>query len=239
MLNNNKYSLKMVTKDKVNASTDVAVVPFNEQFSAILVQNHRLVTNKELADAGLNLKDVAAQVISDNKGMFLPLEVVISRMMGKMLPDDYESEMPLYVLSTQNEGFGAAIAYNKDYLDEVLKNGSEFVFIPSSVHEWLVAPISFLETVGSPIQDVIQAVNANVVDEADQLSANPYFYSKVTRELYDSEMAMRRDVQAVNDAYAAYTRTSGDTEMTLDDFVKSNYESEADVFFKDTQAQSK
>lgn len=97
--------------------------------------------------------------------------------------DEFEDNVPMYVLSNKNRIDGAAcILY-----PELIKNfadalDSSLYIIPSSVHELLLLPVGNDDEGGS-IKNLIKEINDTQVKPEEILSYSLYYYDKGTGEL--------------------------------------------------------
>ena len=118
-------------------------------------------------------------------------KILVAKGSGAMLQifDDnyYESDMdklmyPL-VLSTKTRMYGASWICFKDKLDKFVDLiGEDFYIIPSSIHEILLVPCSYIE---DPIEmkRMILEVNDAVVDPTEILSYNVYKYYRAIKDV--------------------------------------------------------
>ena len=87
-------------------------------------------------------------------------------------------EQQMYVVSNKNCVNGAINAFKEDVLTDLAnKIGSDLYIIPSSIHECIIISTDF----GDPDEasEMIHFVNADFVQEEEQLSDHVYIFSKV------------------------------------------------------------
>lgn len=96
--------------------------------------------------------------------------------MADAIPDD-EPQKRMQVINTKCFGgcYGAGVLANKNILEEIRAKEGDFYIIPSSIHECIVIPKDLGGEV-SVVKDMINEVNASVVDPTDVLSDNLYLY---------------------------------------------------------------
>ena len=121
---------------------------------------------------GLSEEDLyqAAVANAAKETTFLPLGDVMSSLLGAdaglpvMDPDDGG----LYVLSNRSafRGAGGIVSFAAAHQDKA------WWYIPSSVHEWLVASKAI--TSREDLSEMIREINATQVDPVDRLSDHPY-----------------------------------------------------------------
>ena len=128
------------------------------------------IANRE----GLSEEDLyqAAVANAAKETTFLPLGDVMSSLLGAdvgmpaldMGPDDGG----LYVLSNRSafRGAGGIVSFAATHQDKA------WWYIPSSVHEWLVASKAI--TSREDLSEMIREINATQVDPVDRLSDHPY-----------------------------------------------------------------
>ncbi len=88
-------------------------------------------------------------------------------------------ETPLYVLTTEDGFDGAALLANQKVLKDIRNQLEEdFYILPSSIHEILVLPSSFVGGSIGDLQDMVKSVNETEVRLEDQLSDEVYNFDE-------------------------------------------------------------
>ena len=93
--------------------------------------------------------------------------------------DDTPGGMPpMYVITTDNQTYGAsALFYNDIIKDFAEKKNSDVVIIPSSIHELIVIPVDD-STDSESILAIVKEVNQTQVTAEEFLSDDVYFYTR-------------------------------------------------------------
>lgn len=134
-----------------------------------------LFTEDELDDAAMwNTKDTI---------VWEPIYKKIMRLAGQM--DSFVSEEAdskdlavmedLYVFTSEDIMFGgAALLYPERFFELASEVDSDLILIPSSIHEIIAVPAS--SRLSADINEMIREVNAEEVEENEQLSDHAYYY---------------------------------------------------------------
>lgn len=110
-------------------------------------------------------------------------------------------ESDLYVLSNQEKLFGAAVIGNRDILQEVKEQLQDSFFIlPSSIHETLLLPEKKCDFHMKELEQLVSAVNQQIVTPSERLSDRIYRYEDKKKGL---EMFMEDRWFAENCQYKA------------------------------------
>jgi hypothetical protein len=90
----------------------------------------------------------------------------------------------LYVITNRQEMNGATVILYDHFLEETAKRlGEDFYLLPSSVHELIVAPCSFVEGEPEKLLEMVRAVNRNCVQKTEILSDRLFCYRQSTKTL--------------------------------------------------------
>ena len=90
-----------------------------------------------------------------------------------MFPED----LPMYVITNKSLQYGASSILDQEFMKKTLeKLGSNFYFIPSSIHELLLFPMTDITSV-EEIENIIGEVNSTLVQDDELLSDHVYTYS--------------------------------------------------------------
>ena len=94
---------------------------------------------------------------------------------GQECDDDF------FVVSNKDALFGASALLLSNNLEAVSKfEGGSFYAIPSSIHEWLILPVTRYQDISKGFGAMIRDINSSCVAEKERLDNQPY--------LYDAEM---------------------------------------------------
>ena len=86
--------------------------------------------------------------------------------------------VPMYIMSVRGSCFGAACLYHKEWLAEFAeKRGTNLYILPSSVHELILIPDSDRED-PECLKRMVREVNAEHVEEQEQLSDQVYYFAR-------------------------------------------------------------
>lgn len=89
---------------------------------------------------------------------------------------------PIYILTSQEQGYGAGAVLNAGQLKEFSeKMGASLYLIPSSIYEFLLIP-DLAGMKDREIGAIIREVNRSVVERQDLLSDHGYYFEKDTGE---------------------------------------------------------
>lgn len=93
--------------------------------------------------------------------------------------------LPAYVLRNSRNLYGASALLSDDVLYHVYEIiGESFYVLPSSTHELILVPESFIKMKPlSELKQIVSEVNREVVSEEDYLSDNVYYYDGETQNL--------------------------------------------------------
>lgn len=110
---------------------------------------------------------------------------IIDMLKGKgLLPADMEIEdtVPMLVITNASTTFGAGVITSKRVAKRVgqMLGESNFVMIPSSVHEVIAVPLYI--ALANPLSDFVKEVNQSEVEEKEQLSDVAYVYNAALGE---------------------------------------------------------
>ncbi len=119
--------------------------------------------------------------LSRKKVKFLKL----SQVLAEFGLEDTEmlEENPLYVLSNEQNCFGAAAAFYPGLLAKcALQLGSNLILLPSSIHEWLLIPSDqkYARSNAEELRTMVRDINRTEVSEREVLSDEIYYYDVET-----------------------------------------------------------
>ncbi len=131
------------------------------------------------------LNRVATENVQGSYDMVPLYDVIVEMALANGVPEEFlpeSDEVPgLYILSNKNRVNGATALLDTQKLNDITDVvGDNFVVIPSSIHELLIASNSLVEEVGiENLTEVIGVVNNGSDMCSDEiLSYRPYRYSK-------------------------------------------------------------
>lgn len=125
-------------------------------------------------------RTAVANMRLDGKLVFEDMEEILRRMMPGPVPDfaDVAPKFRIYVLTNCGKVFGASELLDGSTLKGIGdKLGSDFVVLPSSLHESIIVPadgsVSYQE-----LASIVQCVNVESVAMEERLSAHVYLYER-------------------------------------------------------------
>lgn len=120
-------------------------------------------------------------------------------MLSSGIPEEYIDDvlrcaLPIWVLSNADSSDGAAKITSKDAMKTAYETvGESFYILPSSRHEVLIVPESFISDPAT-LSEMVRSVNSTVVAPADWLSDNVYQYDGHKIRLAEAEAPDKTDV---------------------------------------------
>jgi hypothetical protein len=110
------------------------------------------------------------------KSMYDTLKEMIPEGMEEVLPPD---DGTMYVLTNSSKMFGAAAILDKGTMDGIRKKlNSDFVVLPSSIHEVIILKVTPELMSVEEIKGMIGEINTSSLDPKEVLSDHPYLYTK-------------------------------------------------------------
>lgn len=137
-----------------------------------------------------NNKLLTPPVITDMKTMITEILKAEAERDGLPVPEDFldlmfppENSMPMYVVTNKNKINGACNMVYLDIFKELSdKMQSDVCVLPSSVHEFIVVPVS--DSINTKeLVKMVKEINGTEVPVSDILSYNVYKYVKDTNSL--------------------------------------------------------
>ncbi|MDY5578328.1 MAG: DUF5688 family protein [Lachnospiraceae bacterium] len=131
------------------------------------------------------LHESAMDNLMKDEYKLLDMEQVLSQKIGVIEDEEMEKCLSLaahnmYVLTNQNNMYGAAGILNQDFLKS-RSNGRSFYVIPSSVHE-MIFVLAEPNVNVDYLNSIIKEVNEGQIDETEVLSDHAYYYDGKTGE---------------------------------------------------------
>ncbi len=83
----------------------------------------------------------------------------------------------MFILTNEERYLGSILVYFPEVLEQVAEElGEDFYMLPSSIHEWIILPVSMAEE-PEFLLSMVRDINLNEVQEEEVLSNNIYHYS--------------------------------------------------------------
>jgi len=146
------------------------------------------VTNAHLRLWGVTEEELYKQVISNMKENDQSTITSLSQMVRQLctweddsLPELNEENCPMYVLTNHSQMNGAAEIINTNTLHTFATSlGKDFIMLPSSIHEWLLLPVTdSLQDVNAFVE-MVKEVNDSQLAPNELLSYHVYKYERET-----------------------------------------------------------
>lgn len=125
-----------------------------------------------------------------NRGVVMTMDTVLKQTSAKYEKHknfDFDKSkptfpmVPLYVATTWDKSYGAAVLLYKDVLKTIGAKIGSLCIIPSSVHEFIFTPYG--KNSAEDVNNIIRTVNQNELKPNEILSYNCYHYNAETDEL--------------------------------------------------------
>lgn len=128
------------------------------------------------------------ELAKENMPRLLPyyLDDIISLIDVPELSGSYDTKdsLPLYVLTNSEKLFGASTILYPQLLESIaLRMESDFIILPSSIHEVLLLPTSAINDNTKDYAAIINEVNATELSKEEVLSDHAYYYSRATNSI--------------------------------------------------------
>ena len=95
----------------------------------------------------------------------------------------FPGKLPMYVLTNPKMHYGSGLIMSKPILRNILDKMNEDIYIlPSSVHELIILPASFVDD-AKYLTDMVHSVNLSSVEPQDRLSNNVYKVDYTTMQI--------------------------------------------------------
>lgn len=135
------------------------------------------VTQKNLEMWGKTEKEVILQALVNQSPKFTSMSEILKRMTGR----DFETAVPMYILTNKDEVNGAGLIFNDMILEDIRKKIGDYYILPSSIHEVIIVPIFGNEREG--LSDMVKEVNETAVSIDERLSDHAYMYDGEFRSI--------------------------------------------------------
>lgn len=183
---------------------DFAKVYYVEIKNEVLGNGTILVTNHHIGNWGVTADDLDTIATRNTEIKLLPSVKEMSEVLNIKLTEMYEDmkedgEIPedatmpdlnhikypdMYVVSNKKGLYGASTLVYNNFLrivTEVIRD--DLVIFLSSIHEFIFMPASTVVRDYHELKEIVETINATVVDREECLSDNVYFYNRFTDEL--------------------------------------------------------
>lgn len=129
------------------------------------------------------------------KSTFRNLDKVLAECMEIQLPAYYEPQNPMYLLSNEEQAYGATAVMYPGMLQKIReKIGKDYYVLPTSVHELTILPkYSFLDPV--KIQETVRRDNRESISPADVLSDHLFEYTEAKGRLERCSMTEKERIR--------------------------------------------
>ena len=100
-------------------------------------------------------------------------------------PEDIDMDkcaIPFFLLTNQQKVRGANMALSGKYMDRIFEKFGSIYVLPSSTHEVLIVPKTFMDD-PDQLAQMVRQVNEDAVQPEDRLSDNVYEYNPETQSL--------------------------------------------------------
>ena len=152
-----------------------------------------VVDNKLLELWGVDedtLHQAAMENLEKQEPVFMNLEDAMfgsldSRETPRFNPEGINTDncsIPFFLLTNQQKVRGANMALCGKYMDRIVERFGSIYVLPSSTHEVLIVPKSFMDD-ADQLADMVRQVNEDTVQPEDRLSDNVYEYDSETQTL--------------------------------------------------------
>lgn len=95
----------------------------------------------------------------------------------------FPDEIPMYILTNTEMNYGAGLIMNQSILRRVLDKINEDIYIlPSSTHELIVLPASFVDN-AQDLTNMVHSINLSCVEPKDRLSNDVYKVDYTTMKI--------------------------------------------------------
>lgn len=156
-----------------------------------------IVLEKELMEKlNISEEELFAAAMKNQKPQLLHLPSLIAAQTSMEIPiEDVLSIMepipPLYVITNPSRMEGASAVLDKELLRKAAeKIGGDFYLCPSSIHEFVLAPIT---VPAEYMQETVTSINSEVVAPEDKLSDTLYYYDRKLEQVKTVAISRQND----------------------------------------------
>lgn len=185
---NYEHNLDILEKVPYIRMLDLAIVfqclvsQQTDGFATILIHNHHLkywgIEEKQLyQDAYKNTPKLLPYQLED-------METLIKESMLSVPSDIPFEECPMYILTNSAKLNGATVLFYDGLMKKLAEQmGTDFVVLPSSIHETLLVPVNSPEQI-SFFSQMVEQVNETQLADDEILSDHAYYYSRKDNRFY-------------------------------------------------------
>lgn len=139
-----------------------------------------VITDALLSQYGISVDELHQTAISNmgSKARFCSMFEVLTELMGENAPNDEQmlSDNAMFVLSNDTKINGFSVFLCPEVMDDVAqKIGTDFIVLPSSIHEGLIVPRKPGMELDS-LLSMVKEVNATQVSQEERVSDHVYLY---------------------------------------------------------------
>lgn len=130
------------------------------------------------------LYEVASKNMKEKEeAVFQNIISFIDDIVGEEYAKEFDNDFPMYVLHNRHRMFGAVRMIDLDILEQIGKKlDSDFIVLPSSVHEVIILPISMVKDLDDAVK-MVKEINMTMVKREEILSDHVYRFSQDKRKL--------------------------------------------------------
>lgn len=188
---NYEHNLELLEKVPHFKYLDFAVVfqclvsQQTDGFATILIQNHHLdfwsITADQLYQDALSNTPQLLPYQLDN------IETIVKECMVLAPSDIPFEECPMYILTNHVKLNGATTILYDGLLHQLSQElDSDFILLPSSIHEVLLVPVDSPERIAF-FSQMVEQVNETQLSDDELLSDHAYYYSREHKQMYMPE----------------------------------------------------
>lgn len=155
----------------INNSLANALGLSEQELFDLAVENTRRINPVKITNMNVLIKELFSQQGMPDEMMDIAMQ-------------DLPIENPMYIISNESGMNGAvSMMYEDDMHNLAEKLNDDLYILPSSVHEVIAVPAKSFKDNPEYLTDMVYQVNMGVLDVADRLSNEVYFYDKELRTL--------------------------------------------------------
>ncbi|MBR4026412.1 MAG: hypothetical protein IKJ01_02480 [Lachnospiraceae bacterium] len=156
------------------------ITDFEDDYATILIQNQQLQIWEVDTQTIYQLAQTNTPTHLPHR--LKPMEDVISNLVDEDFP--FVDDLPMFLLTNQFKIHGATCILYSGLLEQIANSfESNFVLIPSSIHEVILIPINEASCNLSDYKQMILEVNETQLKKEEILSDHAYYYNRETKQL--------------------------------------------------------
>ena len=150
-----------------------------------------LITNNHLRFWDKSIEELYSTAIK-NTPKLLPVKIEnLEELLGSIMqgmvgdsPTEGKDNSPVYIISNEAKVNGAATILYEGVLKEFAeKTNTDFIMLPSSIHEWLLIPTDNADQLVM-FNQIVKEVNKTQLQDGEILADHAYYYLKSTDKIY-------------------------------------------------------